>query len=60
MKAKKNSPVNKGHSFDLETKDRIDAFLRERFLKVGRKNIKNIEIFGKNFRKIEQSEIIHY
>ncbi|OUU53291.1 MAG: radical SAM protein [Pelagibacteraceae bacterium TMED65] len=29
MKAKKNSPVNKGHSFDLETKDRIDAFKRK-------------------------------
>ena len=25
----KKSPVNKGHSFDLETKDRIDAFKRK-------------------------------
>ena len=54
MKAK-NSPVNKGHSFDLETKDRIDAF--KKISKGWRKSTMNIEIFGKNFQKIEQSEL---
>ena len=47
-KQKKYSPVNKGHSFDLETKERLDAFKQK--LSFGwEKNMQNTENFGKNY-----------
>ena len=34
MKKKKYTPVNKGHSFGLETQDRLDSFTKKELVQI--------------------------